>query len=237
MGKYKIADLSVEIINRYDYLSKQCKDYECKSDAPADVSVTVADEDIQRELNFYKNGSKCYLESICAYRKIADELYRFDGLVMHGSVIEVNGRGIAFLAPSGVGKTTHTFMWKQFLGDKVTVVNGDKPVVRFINDEPFAFGTPWAGKEKLQINTSVRLTDICFINRSSVNDIKSLDVIKSERLISQIYMPKRDNAVIKTLELVDRFNSSCRFWDINCLPDINAAKTAYETIVGDFDET
>ena len=46
---------------------------------------------------------------------------------MHGAVIEYEGNGYMFSADSGTGKTTHILLWRKFLGDKVKIVNGDKP--------------------------------------------------------------------------------------------------------------
>lgn len=95
---------------------------------------------------------------------------------------------------NGTGKSTHVAQWMRALGDDVTVVNGDKPILRWRSgeaaeakgagapsetsggkavettcDQPLgefiAYGTPYCGKENWGQNTSVPLRAVCFIKR------------------------------------------------------------------------
>ena len=43
-------------------------------------------------------------------------------------LISFDGQGIAFAAPSGTGKTTHIKLWQRLYGDRVEIINGDKPL-------------------------------------------------------------------------------------------------------------
>lgn len=233
MSKYYIADMIVEFQNRYDYLDNQCHSYLCNKTAPAEVSVLVTEDELRQERILsdrdYSNG---YLESVCAYRKLCIAMTGHDGMLLHSSVISVNGRGIAFLAPSGTGKTTHTVMWKRLLGDQCTIINGDKPIVRFFDGVPYAYGTPWAGKENLATNAKVRLTDLCFICRDDEDSVQSLTPAECiDKTMIQILRPKEPAAALKTLELVDKLLHSCRLWQVNCTPTVDAAKTAYTAII------
>ncbi len=236
MSLYSIADFIIEIRNKYDYLEKQCAEYKYDRNAPSDFVIGVTDEDIQKERILsdgvnYKDG---YLESVCAYRQLCLKLPLKDALLLHGSVIDINNKGIMFLARSGVGKTTHTLLWKQIFGDKLKIINGDKPIIRFSNDLPFAYGTPWAGKENLQINTKTQLTDICFIERSCENKTTRLrpdEVL--DLLMIQTLHPSEPEAALKTLELCDKLISSCNFWKIQCNISQEAVFVAYNKIFGD----
>ena len=117
---------------------------------------------------------------------------------MHGVVIDACDCGIAFLARSGVGKSTHTRLWQELLVDKMIIVNGDKPLVRIIGNKIFAYGTPWAGKENIHINTKTELKKVCFIERSEKNECVRMEKdIVFEKLIKQIYIPK-DNVLLYT---------------------------------------
>ena len=178
MGLYLIGDFIVDLKNKYDYIQNQCAEYEYKGTDSADFVVEVNDKDLEAERKNsdieYSNG---YLESICAYRKLCLDIPSRDAMLLHGSVISCNGRGIAFLARSGVGKTTHTKLWKTVYKDKVEIINGDKPIIRFHQGIPFAYGTPWAGKEGFQTNSKVELTDICFIERSQENITQKINSV------------------------------------------------------------
>jgi hypothetical protein len=236
MALYKLADLVIELKNEYDFLAKQCAEYRYEGNASAELSVCVTHEDICRERCFSAeiNYPVGYLESICAYRKLCVELPGYDGFLLHSSVIDCGGKGIAFLARSGVGKTTHTMLWKQVYGEKVRIINGDKPIVLFFDGVPYAYGTPWAGKENLQCNDRVPLTDICFIERSSDNQV--LPIRPEECLtavMQQILIPSDPMMASRTLTLLDGLLSTCRLWVIRCNISQDAAILAHDTILGE----
>lgn len=236
MALYKLADLNVELNNQYDYLARQCWEYRNESDASADLAVTVTEEEILRERNAFSelNVSDGYLESVCAYRKLALQLPAYDGLLLHGSVIDFDGRGIIFLAHSGVGKSTHTMLWKQVYGEKMRIINGDKPIIRFFDGIPYAYGTPWAGKEGYQCNDRVKLTDLCFIERSAVNQVISIPPEEClNALMQQIIMPDDPMMALQTLQLLDKLLSFCRVWIIRCNISQEAAVLAHDTILGE----
>ena len=182
------------------------------------------------EINF----SAGYLESVCAYRNLCLRLPGYDAFLLHGSVIECEGRGVAFLARSGVGKTTHTMLWKQVYGEQMRIINGDKPIVRFFDGIPYAYGTPWAGKEKFQCNARVPLTDICLIERSLENQVVQISPEEClNALMQQILVPADPQMAIRTLQLLDRLLSVCRIWIIRCNISQEAAILAHDTILGE----
>lgn len=236
MALYKFADFVIELNNQYDHLAKQCGEYRYTGSASAELTVNVTGEEIRRERNLSEDllFSDGYLESICAYRKLCQQLPRYDAFLLHGSVIDCGGRGIVFLARSGVGKTTHTMLWKQVYGDQMRIINGDKPIIRFFEGVPYAYGTPWAGKENLQCNDRVRLTDLCFIERSEENRVvpmKPEDCINA--VMQQILIPPDPQLAIKTLQLLDRLLSVCRLWVIGCNISEAAAILAHDTMIGE----
>ena len=236
MALFKLADLIVELNNEYDFLAKQCAEYRYTGDASAEISVRVTDEDICRERNLSAefDHSAGYLESICAYRKLCMELPGYDALLLHGSVIDCDGKGIAFLARSGVGKTTHTMLWKQVYGQRMRIINGDKPIIRFVQGVPYAYGTPWAGKENFQCNACIPLTDLCFIERSTENRVVQIRPEEClNAVMQQILIPSDPLMAIKTLQLLDRLLSACRIWVIHCNISQDAAILAHDTILGE----
>ncbi|MBE7056564.1 MAG: hypothetical protein E7388_03890 [Ruminococcaceae bacterium] len=231
---YLIADFFVNFQNKYSFIDELCIEYKCKDNTPADFLISVSDEELQQEhLRSSVKYSNGYVESVCAYRKLALELPLRDAFLLHGSVISCQGKGVAFLARSGVGKTTHTLLWKKVYGDNVTVINGDKPIIRYVDEVPFAYGTPWAGKENLSVNEKVRLTDICILQRSEKNFIRKVD--KSEIVdffMAQVLLPGKSETLIKALELYDRVLEDCNIWCIGCNMDDEAAVVAHDGILG-----
>lgn len=224
----RLAELNISIENKYDYIKTMCRDY--ITDKKADFCVSASDEEIRAEGNG-KNFDMGYLESLAIYRKIAKKIIEYNGFLLHGVVAEVNNCGIVFLARSGVGKSTHASLWKELLKDKMTIINGDKPLVRIIDEKIFAYGTAWAGKENLHTNTKTELKKVCFIERSEKNECLLMDKNEVfERLIKQIYSPKDKSLFCLTLEHISALIEKCDFYLIKCNTDILSAKIAYEGI-------
>jgi len=231
MFKIKIADLVIEIDNKYHYVESLCKDYIVEHET-AIFSVCATKEEILKEKQF-GNMPDAYCESVCIYRNIVKKLPVYDAFFLHAAVVEVDGLAYAFMAKSGTGKTTHVRLWCAHFGDRARIVNGDKPILRFHGDKLMAYGTPWCGKEGYNINTSTPVCGLCFIERSEKNAIRTL---RSDEIISKIFhqmvMPEDENAVSKLLELVNHFVQSNKIWNLSCNISQEAVKTAYEAMSG-----
>lgn len=227
----KIADLTIRFDNKYDFLEKMCKDYICEEAVP-DLILSATDEEISAEIEEGSVNHPAYLETLAVYRKLSDFLTKSDGLLMHGVVLNVNGSGVSFLAKSGTGKSTHMFLWKKLLGEKCTVVNGDKPLLRFSQDGiVYAYGTPWAGKEGIQTNAKIPLNNICFIERAEKNETFKIDKKEAlSYLYSQIYMPNDGSSRIEIFDKLDKLIDFADFYIIRCNMDISAAETAFKVI-------
>ncbi len=104
----------------------------------------------------------------------ANRLAYLGGVVLHGSSIAYEGKGVVFSAPSGTGKSTHTALWQKKYSEKVTPINDDKPAIRFVDEQPYVYGTPWSGKTDKNHNISVPLHAVVFIERASQNSIRRL---------------------------------------------------------------
>ena len=223
-----LAQLNIAIENKYDYIKAMCRDYTTEN--KADFCVSVSDEEILAE-DKGAGFDKGYLESLAIYRKIAEKVIEYNGFLLHGVVVEVKKCGVAFLARSGVGKSTHARLWKELLKNEMTFINGDKPLVRIIDEKIFAYGTAWAGKEHLHTNTKTELRKICFVERSEKNECLPMKKnVVFERLIKQIYIPKDKLLFYLTLEYINTLIKKCDFYLIKCNTDILSAKTAYEGI-------
>ena len=228
---YKIAGFFIEIKNRYSYFRVKCKDYEYNGCEAADFKVEISDAEIEAE-KATETGepvSNGYYESLAIYRKICANVLQRNAFMMHGAVIEYEGNGYLFTAKSGTGKTTHIRLWQQLFGEEnVTVVNGDKPILRVIDEKVYAYGTPWCGKEGYNTNTCVPLAGICFLEREKENSIKKIsDAEALPRLFSQIMI--HDSAdLAKQLELVDALLERVPTYLLKCNMEIDAAKVSYD---------
>ena len=232
---FKVADFTVSYNNEIKNFDILLRNFICDSVVP-DVSLDISMEDIEYEKNGdIGNVSHGSIQRLTAFRKLAEWLPLHNAFVLHSACFDVDGVGIAFAAHSGTGKTTHMLNWQKVLGDKMTVVNGDKPIIRFFDDEPnipYAYGTPWNGKEHFGCNMRTQLKHICFIERSETNFVEKVDkAAVVDKIFNQVYMPKDPVAVMKTMELIDKLLSCCELWKIHCNMDISSAQTAINAIL------
>lgn len=234
----KISDFVIEIQNKDERIEQMFERKGCMTGDSPDYSFTVTDDEMAEDIS--KLGSeqfKSRVLGIAIHRKIAEWLPQNGAFLLHSACFEVNGSGVAFAAHSGTGKTTHMLLWQRLLGEKMTVVNGDKPIIRYFENEPqvpYAYGTPWNGKERLGCNMRTPLRHICFIERSDKNYCEP--ITKSEAInpiLNQVYMPKNPVAMSQTLALTDRLLSDCRLWRIHCNMEPEAAEVSYKTIFGE----
>lgn len=225
----KMADLNIAIKNKYNYVYEQCRDYLVECDG-YDMEVFATDEEIEREkLDVGVPVSNGYAESVCIYRNICKKLPQgFNSFLFHSALIEYEGRGYAFAAKSGTGKSTHIALWKKRFGDNVRIINGDKPIFRYVDGRFLAYGTPWCGKEGLSENASVPLAAICFLERGENNTISALDGTDSvTRLFPQILMPSDAASLDALFPLLDAMIKSVPCYLLKCNMDIEAAEVAY----------
>lgn len=229
----KFADFTVELINTLPQTEKYFTEF-LSSEQP-EVSFKTSEKEA-----FFENqliDGKYYrinTELVVFLSRFAEWALQKDSFLLHASLIDVGGTGVAFSALSGTGKTTHTLLWQRLLGDEMTIINGDKPIVRFFEDKqyPIGYGTPWNGKERLGTNGKIPIKHFCFIERCDTNSCEKVDPADVlDLFFKQIYLPKNDSsALLKTLSLADRFLKSVTVWKIKCNMDISAAEVAYNTI-------
>ncbi len=224
----KIADIVVEIQNRFRYVEDFCRDYRVEGEK-AEFSVSATEEEIDEELKIAGvDLPRAYAEATCIHRQIARRLSEFDAFLLHSAVISCDGVGYAFAARSGVGKSTHILLWMKTFGERVRVVNGDKPILRLVDGKFRVYGTPWCGKEGLGENTSCVLGALCFLERGKENQIARVTSDEAlVRLFSQVYLPEDAAASAATLDLLDRFIQKTGFYLLHCNMEDEAALVAY----------
>lgn len=230
MFTIRIANITIKLEHRFSYVRELCKNYIVSDDEKEDLVVSVSNEEIQKEMEMSEfPTTPAYAEGVCLYRRICYQLpTRFQAFLFHGALIEYEGRGYVFAAKSGTGKSTHIALWQKQFGEDVHVVNGDKPVMRFEDDTLMAFGTPWCGKEGLEINTSVPVCGICFLERGKENKIKRISPADAVvRAFEQVLTPTDLASVDAMFPLMDRMLTEIPCYLLTCNMDKEAAEVSY----------
>lgn len=234
MALYNIAGLKVNIDLKYSYLAEKAKPY-MVSEQNADVSdicINIGDKRLN-DCAKKQRGEK-YMpeyEYVLAGGDFYFKLLDFDGMMIHSSAVVTDGYAYLFSADSGVGKSTHTSLWLELLGDRAYILNDDKPAVRVVADKVFAYGTPFSGKNDINVNACVPLGAICFIERAKENSIRKLTPIEAIPLILAQTQRKPDRDIMEKLLLVlDKILSRVSVYKLCCNMDIYAAELSYKTM-------
>ena len=244
----RLADTTIRAQVLHESTRAFCADYCVEAGLPEAspaFSVAVSPDDIaaERERSARQNeiegipvrhyGDE-YLETLALYRKIADGLLAYDTVLFHGSAVAVDGIAYLFAARSGTGKSTHARLWREVLGARTMMVNDDKPLLRVTDCGTFVYGTPWDGKHHLSTNTSAPLRAVCLISQGSENAIRAIDGLDAlPRLLGQIHRPAGEDSLVAVLDLLDRMARTVAFYEMECLPDVAAARMSFSAMSGE----
>lgn len=234
MPRYKIADVVFDAKLLFDYTEKLCKDYEYFGEEKAEFLVEITKEDVIKERPLMPGYPDNFLESIALFRKLCDyTLKNSNGIIFHCSAIMVDGEAYLFTAPSGTGKSTHTRLWREVLGDKAIMINDDKPIVRFVDGDFYVYGTPWRGKHEIGTNARAKIKAICKIYQAKQNVIREISPMQMFiTILDQTVRPKEVEDMDKLLALLDKMVKSVKLYELGCTPSIDAAKLSIKTMVG-----
>lgn len=231
--KYLIADLVTEFTVKYDGFNRFARLFEYNGDRKTDIKISVGEEEISNFLEkAVKGTTRAQAESFLLSSKFNRAAIKYGTMLVHSSALIYDGGAYLFSGDSGVGKSTHTKLWLKAFGDKVHIMNDDKPVVRLYDDHAVAFGTPFDGGSGIALNESCPLKAIIFIERGEENSVR---VPASKEIIQKLYFQTAHMVNAQTAEKMlinfERLLGLTKFYILTCNMDISAAYTAYNSII------
>lgn len=151
-------------------------------------------------------------------------------LYLHSSLIEYQGRGIMFLGPSGIGKTTQAELWNQYRG--ALIINGDVVFVQESEDSFLGWGTPWHGSSPYCENTNVPVRAMIVLKQTPDNSIRELTGFEKVTAVSNsVFYPRwLENGMELCLETLDHLLSSVPVYELSCRPDEDAVRLVEDTV-------
>ncbi len=227
MARYLIADFIVDLAFRYSYSRNLCARYLYTGDRPTDLTVRIPEATWAAAIAGQPEENFPFVENIELYRALSDALFARHSIVFHASVLAMEGKAYAFTAVSGTGKSTHARMWREAFGNRVTMVNDDKPIFRMTDKGLLAYGTPWDGKHHLSTNAGFPLAGICMLERSSDNWIRR--VRPREALfffLNQTVRPREEAKMDILLDLLEEMFQTVPIYKMGCNISLEAAHMA-----------
>ncbi len=233
MSRYIIAGLKVEMKVRYGMLESRAEKYLADFDGEPDIFIETPDERIEFMRKNSPNLTDEQREYIYTSAVFYNKLLDFDGFLLHSSAISYDGKAYLFSADCGTGKSTHTRLWCEYLGDAVKKINDDKPALRLINGTFCAIGTPWSGKTAENENVVVPVGGVVLLERGKVNKIEPADKTKAVmNLLRQTFFPPKRESTDKMAELLDKLIRSVPVYRLECDMSEDAVKTSFEALTG-----
>lgn len=223
----KIADLLIEV-PAAGGMDSRCAEYLCDKESEPDIVIC---DDLYRPSvwPWADYDMMCYMESGMQFYT---HLLKFNGIMLHSSAVELDGKAYLFSGPCGMGKSTHTKLWQQVFGPAAQVFNDDKPALRCIDGKWYAYGTPWCGKDGINQNKKIPLAGICFLKRGETNVIRQLDTFQAiQKVISQTRRKFRDPEMANLmLTNVENLVNTIPVFELQNIPVPEAAYLSHETM-------
>ena len=242
MQVYRIAEMNIAVDPRDARTAEYLRDYRCDS-SEYDLAIRVTDEMIayERSLNLEIHGDPTedwLCEAVAILRVICDDIVKRGGFFLHCSCLRIDGQGVIFTAPSGTGKSTHAALWRRVFGDRVEMINDDKPLVREKDGDFVIYGTPWNGKHRIGSNISAPIRAVFFLEQAQENSTEPLDPFTAlSLLLQQTVLPADRGNMTALLDMLGRLIERTPMFRLRCNISDDAALTSYRALKEAIDTT
>lgn len=151
---------------------------------------------------------------------------------IHSSMIDYQGKGLLFLGPSGIGKTTMAELWNKY--KNALIINGDMNFVQETDKCFLGWGTPWHGSSPYCENANVPVHALIVLRQASENSIRELENFEKVQSVSNniIYPTWLENGMELCLETLDHLLTALPVYELSCRPDEDAVRLTEEKIFG-----
>ncbi len=142
------------------------------TDSPSYTACLWVTQEDLRQASCYcpADASPEFLETVALRRRLADLLLSHDRCLFHSAAMVFREQAYLFAAPSGTGKTTQLNLWRELYPEETTILNGDKPVLQFLDTGTIVVhASPWRGKESLGGTGSAPLGGIIYLRQSQAD--------------------------------------------------------------------
>ena len=216
----KICGRTVEVHPQSDRLKEMMGHYAASPAVRPDHVVEITEADVEKEP-----------EILALHRKLTEQLIDDNILLIHSSIVSIRGTGYAYLGKSGTGKSTHARLLREVYGEQAVMVNDDKPFYEITDRGVYAYGSPWAGKHRLENDLRVPVRGFCFLKQAPENTIRPLKGFDAfTALYPQVYRQTEAAKEEKTLDLLEKLLKQVRCFELECNMDPEAARLSYETM-------
>lgn len=145
-------------------------------------------------------------------------------MILHAALIQTELGGLLFTGPSGIGKSTQADLWNKYR--QAIILNGDRAVIRKINEKWRAYGSPYAGSSGAFVNRGCEITAIVILQQSVVNYIQTVNpVMAFQKLYSQMLTNAWDKEYVnRIVDYIQELIREVPVYLLTCRPDESAVE-------------
>ncbi len=145
-------------------------------------------------------------------------------VMLHSSFIETKYGAILFSGASGAGKSTQADLWCKYRNCRM--LNGDRTILKWDDEELIGYGSPYAGSSKCYIDDSSRISAIIFPKKESFCKVRRLDEGTAFRKIfSGLTVNSWDVKFVEfACNMAEKIAKLIPCYELSCTPDENAVE-------------
>lgn len=157
-------------------------------------------------------------------------LVRKNAFLLHASVIDWQGKGILFTAPSGTGKSTQAELWR--VHENAQIINGDRGLVRLSEKGWQVYGSPYAGTSGIYTNLSAKIACIVVLSQGPENCLKRLSPMAAfHHLYRGTTLPIWETGAVEAItEQLLNLSQTIPIYHLSCRPDQGAVEVLKQVL-------
>ncbi len=204
------------------------------AEKPLRVIPGESSEEPAEYLTEKKNAFLMEAELSRLIERTGSVLLEYDRCIFHGTAFIWHQKAWIFTAPSGTGKSTQYVLWKDRYGNELSILNGDKPILEFGNDESVTVHpSPWKGKERMGTLQSAPLGGIIYLRQGIRNCVERLQMPEAAVCLYQQFLFD-DHArehVDRVCDLETRLLRRYPVWELINLGNRASAELMHDTLL------
>ncbi|MBQ6430379.1 MAG: hypothetical protein IJJ99_00670 [Oscillospiraceae bacterium] len=177
-----------------------------------DCDVTIAQDALSGL------GGKLVLQLVDLPRRLLAR----EGVFLHASMIEADGRAILFTAKKQTGKSTQAELWRRFRGARI--LNGDRALLQCRNGVWHAIGSPFCGTSEYCEKAELPLAAVVQLSQAKENRVSRLPAKAAIAAFLEgcTYEPTDPVQTDAVIDLALAIYRDVPFYHLACLPDESA---------------
>ena len=221
-----------------EFVIKKIDEVEYKYYKYKDVFYALGYEDVNNSsfkvlIDNEKRDFIQYDSQLLEHLSLEKMFINFDAFILHSSFIKYKNKGILFTAPSGTGKSTQADLWNEYKA--ADIINGDRTLIRRIDNKWRSYGIPFCGSSPHCKNDSVDLGAIVILRQGPENVITRCDKATAiKKILSESTVNYwNGDFVNKIVDLLTDLVSKVDVYILSCRKDQGAVELLSKTLEED----